>query len=173
MVTWIHGLRRLLCRSRAEEGSTLVEFALTIVMFLVLAFAIIDFGHVFFVELEVQDAIQEAARYGTTGNHVTITNPKDGTQTTLSRVNSIITILQQTALTANIPTTAIQISSISTVPGSTSVPNSAGGPGDLVTVTATYNVPMFTPFLAQMFPNGLPFKASVTIMNEKFLPSSS
>jgi Flp pilus assembly protein TadG len=164
----IRGLRNLLGRSRSEEGQSLVEFAFTILMFLLLVFATIDFGHMFFVELEVQDAIQEAARYGTTGNQLTITNA-DGTQTILSRVNSIITILQQNSLGVTIPTSNVQITSLAA--GATTPSPGAGGPGDLVTITATVTVPLWTPLVAQIFPTGYTFKASVTIENEQFQPS--
>lgn len=160
-VTCIHGLRDLLCRSRSEEGATLVEFALTFVVFMFLVFAVIDFGHLFFVEMEAQNAIQEAARYGSTGQH--LPDPKNPGNY-LSRVTSIIDTLQSDAIGAQFSN--IQISSLNGGSGS------GGGPGDMLTVTATVNMPLLTPLVAQLFPNGqYTFNASITVQNEPFQPS--
>jgi Flp pilus assembly protein TadG len=154
-------VRDLLCRSRSEEGQSLVEFALAFLVFIFLVFAIFDFGHLFFVQMDVQNAIQEAARYGSTGNH--LTNPRNPNQT-LSRVTSIIDTLKSDAM--GVRFSNIQVSSL--IGGA----RSAGGPGDLMTVAATVNMPLMTPMIAQMFPNGqYTFTASVTVMNEPFPPS--
>jgi Flp pilus assembly protein TadG len=160
----IHGLRHLLCRSRSEEGTTLVEFAFAFLVFIFVGFAVIDFGHVFFVKTAVQNALQEAARYGSTGNHLPDpANPGN----TLSRIASIENTLQNDAMGVNI--TNISISSVNLAGVSDST--SAGGPGSSLTVSVTVNVPLWTPVIAQLFPNGqYTFASSVTIMNEPFLP---
>lgn len=155
------GLRRLLCRSRSEEGAALVEFAFAFLMFVSLTFAVFDFGRLFFVEMDVQNAIQEAARYGSTGNHLP---NKNDPGTTLSRVTSIINTLENDAM-------GVQFSSI-TVSSAGGGSGSAGGPGDMMTVSATVNLPVMTPLLAQMYPNGqYTFTTSVTVMNEPFQTS--
>jgi Flp pilus assembly protein TadG len=162
-VPWIHGLRHLLRRSRLEEGQSLVELAFAFMVFIVLVFAIFDFGRLFFVEMDVQNAIQEAARYGSTGNH--LPDPKNPGNT-LSRVTSIINTLKNDAM--GVQFSSIQVSSVNG--GSTS----AGGPGDMMTVSATVNVSLMTPIVAQMFPNGqYTFTSSITIMNEPFPPSQT
>lgn len=157
-VSWIHGLNHLLCRSRSEEGQSLVEYALASLMFLFLVFAVFDFGHLFFVKMDVQNAIQEAARYGSTGNH--LPDPNNPGKS-LSRVTSIIDTLENDALGVKISN--IQVSSLNGGSGS------AGGPGDVLTVSATVNMPLLTPLIAQMFSNGqYTFTASVSVMNEPF-----
>ncbi len=162
-VTWIHGLRHLLCISRSEEGQSLVEVAFAFVVFIFLCFAIFDFGHLFFVEMDVQNAIQEAARYGSTGNH--LPDPKHPGNT-LSRATSIIDTLENDAMGVNI--SSIQVASLDGGSGS------GGGPGDMLTVSATVNMPLITPLIAQMFPNGqYTFNASITVKNEPFLPSQT
>jgi Flp pilus assembly protein TadG len=156
-------LRHLVRRSRSEEGQSLVEFALAFMMFIFLVFAIFDFGHLFFVEMDVQNAIQEAARYGSTGNH--LPDPKNP-DNTLSRVTSIIDTLEKDAI--GVQFSSIQITN--TLNGTTS--QGAGAPGALMTVAATVKMPLMTPLIARMFPNGqYTFTASVTVMNEPF-PSS-
>ena len=157
------GLRHWLCRSRSEEGQSVVEFAIVSLLFIFLVFAIVDFGHLFFVQVEVQNALQEAARYGSTGNH--LPNPASP-GTTLSRVTSIIDTFQQDVI--GVQTPSIQVSSLS---GGAA---SAGGPGDMLTVSATVTMPLMTPLIARMFPNGgYTFTTTTTIMNEPFPPSQT
>ena len=162
-VTSIHGLKSLLRRSRSEEGQSLVEFALTSLMFFFLMFAVFDFGHLFFEEMDVQYSLQEAVRYGSTGNH--LPDPKNAGKT-LSRVASITDTFENSVMGATISN--IQISS--SLGGS----GSAGGPGDMLTVTATASTPLMTPLIAQLFPNGqFTFTQSITVKNEPFPPSET
>jgi Flp pilus assembly protein TadG len=159
----IRGLRNLLSRTRLEDGQSLVEFAFAAMIFFFLVFAVFDFGHLFFVEMYVQNAIQEAARYGSTGNH--LPDPKNPGND-LSRVDSIVDTLKTDAMGVNISN--VQITSLNGGSGS------AGGPGDILTVSTTVSVPLATPVIAQLFPNGqFTFPASVTIMNEPFPPSEA
>lgn len=162
-VTSIHGLRHLLCRSRSEEGQSLVEFAFVFVVFLSLVFAIFDYGRLFFVKMEVENAIQEAARYGSTGNHLPDpSNPVNN----LSRVASITNTLKNNVI--GVQFSNIQISSVG------GGARSPGGPGDMLTVAATANMPLMTPIISRMFPSGVyTFTASVTIMNEPFPASQT
>ena len=162
-VTWIHGLRHLPRRLRSEEGQSLVEFALAFMVFIFLIFAIFDFGHLFFVEMDVQNAIQEAGRYGSTGNHLPDPNNPGNN---LSRVTSIINTFENDAM--GVQVSNIQVTSLNG--GSTS----AGGPGDMMTISGTVNMPLITPLIAHLFPNGqFTFTASTTVMNEPFPPGQT
>lgn len=162
-VTWIRGLQHLFCRSRSEDGQSLVEFALTFSLFIFLVFAVFDFGHLFFVVMNVQNAIQDAARYGSTGNH--LPDPKNPGKT-LSRVTSIINTLKDDAVGVQISN--VQVTSLNGGSGS------GGGPGDMLTVTASVDMPLMTPVIAQLFPNGkYTFNASITIKNEPFPASQT
>jgi Flp pilus assembly protein TadG len=138
---FIQDLRHLLCRLRSEEGQSLVEFAISISVFLLLVFAIIDFGHLFFVKMEVQNAIQDAARYGSTGNH--LPDPKNPGNT-LSRVTSIIDTFDNDVM--GVQVSNIQVSSLN---GGSS---SAGGPRDMLTVSATVHMALWTPLVATRVP---------------------
>jgi len=162
-VTGVHRLRHLLCRSRSAEGQTLLEFALVIVAFMLLIFGVFDFGHLFFVKMNIQNAVQEAARFASTGNHLPDPNNPGNN---LSRVDSIIATLQQSSLGADI--TNIQISSLN------GGKDSAGGPGDMMTIAVTASVPLLTPMIAALFPQGqCTFATSVTIKNEPFPASAT
>ncbi len=157
-VTSIRGLRHLLCRSRSEDGQSLVEFAFVAVIFLSLVFAIFDFGRLFFVKIEVENAIQEAARFGSTGNH--LPDPSHPGND-LSRVDSIISTLKSAVI--GVTFASIQVSSAKGGAGS------AGASRDMVTVAATVNLPLMTPLVSKLFPGGqYTFTERVTVMNEPF-----
>ena len=152
---------------RSQGGSTtgqaMTEFLLVAPLFFFLIFAVADFGRLFLVQMEVENAVQEAARFASTGNH--LPDPKNPGQS-LSRVNSIIATLQQAAFGQQV--TNIQISSLLGGNGS------AGGPGDTVTVSVTSNLKLMTPMVARGFPNGTyTFTSSVSFKNEPFPASET
>jgi hypothetical protein len=113
--------------------------------------------------MTLQDAVQQAGRFASTGDH--LSDPNNPGQN-LSRIASIIATAQQYAVGADISN--IQISSIGGGIGS------AGGPGDTVTVSLTSNVALMTPMIGKYFPNGLyTFTSSVTFKNEPFSPTNT
>jgi TadE-like protein len=147
-------------RLDSTKGQTMVEFAIVATMFFFLIFALLDFGRLFFVQMNLQEAVQEAARYASTGNH--LPNPNNPGQT-LSRVQSITTEAEQAAFGWGANVTNIKISSLNGGVGS------AGGPGDVVTVSLTVSLKLLTPIVAAGFPNGMyTFISSSTVKNEPF-----
>ena len=157
----VSGLRRHGLGSMG--GQTLVELALVLFMFFLFVFAVLDFGRLFFVQMTMQNAVQEAGRFASTGNHLPDPN---NTGQYLTRVNSIIAVAQQAAMGADISN--IQVSSLKGGAGS------AGGPGDTATVAVTTNLKLICPPIAAFFPNGTyQFISSVTFKNEPFSPNNT
>jgi len=151
------------CRVGSKKGQTMLEFVLVAPLFFFLVFAVIDFGRMFFTQMNIQSAVQEAGRFASTGNHLPDPN-KPGQ--TLSRIDSIIATAQKAAYGANI--TSVQISSLQGGQGS------AGGPGDIVTVSLTTNLQLMTPMVARYFVSGIySFNSSATFKNEPFSPSNT
>ena len=149
-------------KRKAMAGQSMVEFALVAPLFFFLIFALLDFGRMFLMEMNLQEAVDEAGRFASTGNH--LPDPKHP-GSNLSRVSSIIAQAQHSAL---VPISSIQISSLEGGAGS------AGGPGDTVTVSFTTNLQLMTPMVARLFPDGkYTFTSSATFKNEPFPPSSS
>lgn len=144
---------------KAVRGQSLVEMALVLPMFLMLICAVVDFSHVFYVQMTLQNALREAGRFASTGNH--LADPNNAGQN-LSRVNSIIATAQQAA--PGFTFTNINVTSVAGGAGS------AGGPGDIVTISMSSSVPMLTPLMAPFFqPNGTyNFTVSVSFKNEPF-----
>ena len=157
--------RRRLFQPGASRGQTFLEFAIVAPLFFGLMFAIFDFGRLFFVEMNLEQAVFEAGRYASTGNHMA--DPNNPGQN-LSRIDSIIATAQAAAdgLGANLQ--SIQISSANGGNGS------AGGPGDTVTVSLTASLPLMTPFVGKFFPGGaFVFTSSATFKNEPFSPTNT
>jgi Flp pilus assembly protein TadG len=129
--------------------------------FFVLVFGAIDFSWLLFNQMNIQDAVREAARYASTGNHLPDPNNPGSN---LSRIASIDQIFANAAVGAVCP--APTVSSVAGGVGS------AGGPGDTVTIAATCKVPLMTFALANLFPgNQFNFTVSASFNNEPF-PSS-
>jgi Flp pilus assembly protein TadG len=144
-------------------GTTLLEFALVLPIFVLLLLAIADFARLFYVEMTLQNAVREAGRYAITGNHVPDPNHQGQT---LSRVKSITQIAQQAAMGLDVSN--LQIVSVNGGSGN------AGGPGDTVTISLATNLKLLTPIIAQFFKNGVySFTVSVSFRNEPFPPANT
>jgi Flp pilus assembly protein TadG len=50
---------------RRQRGSMAVEFGILVPVFVLLIFGIVDFGHAWYMKMEVTSASREGARYGT------------------------------------------------------------------------------------------------------------
>jgi Flp pilus assembly protein TadG len=147
------------------RGQTFVEFAMVAPIFFFLIFAIFDFGRLFFVQMNVEQAVFEAGRYASTGNH--LQDPNNPGQT-LSRIASIMQVAQQGATGLGASISSIQVSSQNGGAGS------AGGPGDTVTVTLTASLPLMTPIMSRLFPGGAySFTSSASFKNEPFPPGQT
>jgi Flp pilus assembly protein TadG len=146
--------------TRSKSGQAMIEFAMVAPLFFLLVFGIIDFGRLFFTQMTLQHALREAGRFAVTGRHLQDSNGQD-----ITRVNSIIQTARNAA--AGLDVNSISISS--TQGGS----NSAGGPGDTVTVALTTSLRLITPLIGRYVGNnGLyTFSVRTTFKNEPF-PSS-
>ena len=141
----------------------MIEFAVVASLFFLLLFGVMDYGRAFFVQMNLQQAVQDGGRFASTGNH--LPDPNHPGQN-LSRIQSIIATVQQEAVIPDVSN--LQISSVQG--GS----NNAGGPGDTVTVSLITNLPLMTPMIGRLFPNGAyTFTSSVSFKNEPFDPNNT
>jgi Flp pilus assembly protein TadG len=154
------GLPIPLNRNESCRGQTLPEFAMVAMTFFLLTFAVVDFSWMMFTQMNVQDAVREAGRYASTGNHLPSSNPTTP-GATLSRVASITQIVSQSAAGANCTP------SVSSVSGGV---GSAGAPGDVVTITAVCNIPLISGIAGGLAGNSnlFHFTVSSTFKNEPF-----
>jgi len=148
-------------RNASTSGTSALEFAFVLPMFVLLVLGIVDFSRLFYTELTLQNAVRQAGRFAITGNH--LANPQNP-GTSQSRVQSITQIAQNAAIGLSV--SAIQISSAAGGSGS------AGGPQDTVTISLTENLKLLTPLIGHFFPNNTyTFTVSAAFKNEPFPPS--
>jgi len=151
-----------------HQGTSLVEFALILPVFLMLILGIIDFGRYFFVQHTVQFATREGTRLGLVGK--TISDPLGHS---MSREASIVKTIQDNASAAVDPL-KLKIN-IFPVKGDYSDPVGwetlliPGDPGQYMRVRTRYTFEFLTPLIGSFFPGGvIGIKAEATYRNELF-----
>ncbi len=154
---------------KGDSGQTMVETALSATLFLFFLFGIINLGYLYYSKVTLQNAVRQAARYAVTGNCGSGTC-LDGGQGSGDRLNTIIQVVKQYSFNLN-PT--ISVNCTGACPGyAGSGTENAGGPGDLVQVSATYT---FSPvFFSKFLPgSSYTYTVSSTFKNELFPPPSN
>jgi Flp pilus assembly protein TadG len=134
--------RRVFRRLSDSEGNTLLEAAVITPLLLLVTFAIIDFGALFYVHLALQNGVSQATRYGVTGN----------VMPGLTQQNSIMTTMRQSTPTLTLDDSAFVFSHLS--PGGTVWVGGIGAPGDIDKVTVNYTWQIMTPMIRPFFTNG-------------------
>jgi len=154
-----------------EKGQALVEFALTALVLISVLFAIIDLAMMFYVNLTMQHAVREGARYIITGQ----------TGTSSDRRSALIQKIKDTscglynknALAEKNPTVSVltpaNVSTFTNYTGNQVL--DTGKPDQVIIVRLTYAWPTLTPMLNPFFTNGrYTFTASATMKNEQWGP---
>ncbi len=145
-LTTTRGRRRIGRRGRAR-GQSLVEFALILPVFLLIAFGTIDFGLALDASLSVSNAAREGARLGTTQPSVAAIE---------SRVRAVAGRLNNATLSISV--------SCKTAAGAACAGGMAGATsGTSVVVRVTYPYPMITPIA---FGTSIPLSSTVEMRVE-------
>jgi hypothetical protein len=156
-------------RLGSATGQSAVEFALSLPVFFLLVFTVMDFGRMFFVQENIQRALLDGARYASTGTHKAGTDPS--TSQPYTRIASIQKYVQQEAsipISMGASLSSLQVTSVQGGSGS------AGGPQDIETISITTTLPLMTPFVSRFFPNKqYVFTSSATVQNEPFPPGQT
>ena len=141
-------------RLRGNAGTSLVEAALIIPLLLLLTFAMVDFGIVFYAYLALENGVSQATRYSVTGSQAP----------GLSREESIKKVMRDTTPTLTIADSAFSFSYLK--PGGT-WQSGVGSPSDVQKVTITYAWTFMTPLIRPFFTNGeLVLKVESSMKNE-------
>src|SRR5271166_2892168 len=157
-------------KATLTKGQSSVEFAGVSLLFFVLMFAVMDYSWIFFAQMNIQQAVDDGGRFASTGNHLPA---KSGGNE--SRTQSIIDTIQNEISVPNI-NVASNLSICSANGGCNTSGGSApaGAPGDTVTLSLTSSLPIWTPWLANLFTGGAyNFTAITTFKNEPFDPSNT
>ena len=146
---------------KKSRGQSTVEFALVLPIFAMVFFAIVEFGHLFYVNLTLRQAIGQAGRFMVTGRTTDVSIPREVAIKNAFDKWLIGTGagLQSFQMTCN------------------GVPCTGGISDETVVLTATFNKPLFTVLFAQFFPGGggcpagnVCFTLSTTWKNEPYSP---
>ena len=167
-------MRRGAQKRVCEKGVAIVEFALLAPLFFFLLFAIIDLGSMFWVNLTMQYAVREGARYAITGQ--SNLDPNAAAQQRYAAVIQEIKNSSMGLYDAVAPTIAItnygsdgSSQSSQTYNPSAPSPTLFGGPGDIIVLQLTNctwsNLTVLRPF----FTGGkYQFNVATTMRNEAF-----
>ncbi len=149
-----------------DSGQTLVQFAISLPIFLLLILGVVDYGYLFSTKVTLQNAVRQGGRYAITGECIT---GSDGT-CLQSRYNSVIQTVENASL-GRLNGSQISVTCQDEGGG---CPNGAGGPGDVVTITVTYPYHFMTGPIGAFFPgSSYTLKVSSAFTNEIFPPSQS
>jgi Flp pilus assembly protein TadG len=145
-----------------------VEFAMTLMLLLVFIMAIIDFSYIFFINLTMQHAVRDGARYAATGQSNLDLDPQgtaqDRCDAAVARIKTASMGFFDQAGAVVTFKTVNNDGSITPVPA-----NSCAAAGQIIVITLNCELPMITPFMQAFFPNGkYTFSASSTMKNEAF-----
>ena len=143
------GFRR---RRLGARGQSAVEFLFALPMVLFLLSGIFEFGRHYYTRLTLRHAVGEAARFAVTGN--VLPDPQTGDP--MTRSQSIVQTIVDRAGDLNVSVSNLAIT-----------PANGGGPGEVVTITATYRYTFVLTPIARLFgPGYVDFSVSTTMMNE-------
>ncbi len=146
---------------RDEKGSAAVEFALGALVFFTVLFAIIEFGMLFWVNLTMQHAVREGARYAITGD-----KSKDPTPTQVpdgdpvrDRNRAVIQMIKESSM-------GLYDKACSSNP-----PDNFGTAGEILVLRLECTWPIMTPFIRNLYEKSeYKFSVSSTMRNEAFSP---
>jgi Flp pilus assembly protein TadG len=151
-------------RLRDERGTSIIEAALITPLLLLLTFAIVDFGAVFYAYLALENGVSLATRFAVTGNRM---DDPANPGTPLSREASIKAAMRQATPTLTIADS--QIAFAHRAPGGGAWVAGPGGPGELEKVSVNYTWTFMTPLVGAFFTNGqLALQVDSAMKNEGF-----
>lgn len=148
-----------------SKGLAVVEMAIILPLMLLLIFATIDFGRMFFTQITLQHAMREGGRFGVTGQR--LPDP-DQPQDLQSRIESIRQVVYDAAIGVSVEPDNIIVSSLS------GGANNAGQGGDTITISMSYRFQFATPIVGKFFNDGSQeFTVSTSFRNEPFPPTGA
>lgn len=153
---------------RRDRGSTAVEFALTLPIFIILFIGIIEFGWYFFVQHTLQYATREGMRLALVGRTL-----NDSGGNPMTREASIIQTIRDNAMLPiirnGIMVSIYPVNPNFTDPTGWETQQDAGDPGDYMRVRSRYVHAFFTPLIGGFFSGGgITIQAEGTYRNELF-----
>jgi Flp pilus assembly protein TadG len=139
-------------KNTSERGQSLVELAISLVLLLVLLSGAVEFGIAFFQFVQLRDAAQEGALYGS------MNPPSSSTDT--AKINAIATRAKAAS------STPINLGTDANLTVTVEVTDAKYCEGGALKVTLLYQHKVFMPFIPQILGLGsnpkIPIRATVT-----------
>jgi hypothetical protein len=140
-------------KNRWMKGSSAVEFAVALPVFIILVIGIMEFGWYFFVQHTLQYATREGMRLALVGRQLT-----DPSGNVMTRADSIVkTIKEQASLAVDPGMLMISIYPVKddfSDPTGWQSQQNAGDEGDYMRVRTRYDHKLFTPLIGTFFSGG-------------------
>src|SRR5262245_9460613 len=153
---------------RRQRGQAVVEMTFAFLIFMTIFYAIIEFSHLLYTKVSLQNALRSAGRYMVTGR-----TEQDGSGNNIPRDQMIHNIFCSNLFAVGIPCPSgsdFQFICLDPPPATAC---SGGDHDQTVMVTVNLTKPALVPFFSQFFPTGgVPFTLSATWRNEPFPPTS-
>jgi hypothetical protein len=149
-------------RPSFEKGATVVEFALIVPLLLILLMAIIELGTLFWVNLTMQHAVREGARYAITGRLDLDPNPNPADRLRPAAVAEKIKLSSLGLYDSVVNDMVVTDPDGNVLAG-------FGGPGETLVIKLECAWPLLTPLIRPFFDGGTyNFQVSSTMRNENF-----
>jgi Flp pilus assembly protein TadG len=155
-----------------EKGSAIVEFALAALFLMMVLFAIIEFSYLWWVNLSMQHAVREGARYASvTGSSNFPLIPGNPATSAQQRCDAVVTAIKANSM--GVYDRVSPILTYSTVDPATgnivAMASGCGGASQIIMIKLVCALPLITPIMKPFFTNGkYNFTVNATILNEAF-----
>jgi len=161
---------RAITDRHTQCGAALVEFALVSSVFFLVFCSILDFGHLFYVNLTMQHAVREGARIASVGRQDLDPVPTPGNPMQ-NRYDTLVARMQEQSM--GLWTQVSPVVSVDTIDAAGDVvglpANNVGASAQIIVVSVDCTVPLLTGFTRVFFAGGsYKFRVSTTIKNEPF-----
>lgn len=153
-----------------QRGATVIEFALTAMLFFFIVFAIFEFSLLYWVNLTMQHAVREGARYAITGRSDLDPGDPDDPEYQLQRYKAVIQQIknQSMGLYDQVKPTIV-VNGVEYGNPENYNASMFGNPGDIIVLQLNCSWPLLTPLIQPYFPAGdYHFSVAATMRNEGF-----
>ncbi len=141
---------------KSERGQSLVELAISLLVLLYLLSGAVEFGLAFFQFVQLRDAAQEGALYGSMDASGDIIGRVRGSSCSPIPLN-----LNNCDPNTPNPAVTINVSATDAISGNT-IPVTGACEGDALTVEVSFDHTVFMPFMSQFLGPKVPLHATVT-----------
>jgi Flp pilus assembly protein TadG len=147
---------------RCQKGQAIVELTFGFLIFMTVLYGIIEFSHLVYTKVTLQNALRAAGRYMVTGQKAQDSDGND-----IPRDQLIHTVFCNHLIAVGITCPSGSSFQFTCIAGSGCPPG--GGPEQTVMVTVNLSKPALIPFFSQFFPSGgVPFQLHTTWKNEPY-----